>query len=67
LPTAAEAKECELSELKDKTISKDKVWKDTVFCQNTEDNLYFIDCILAKKQEDRGTYYLFFWDSYTKD
>jgi hypothetical protein len=67
LPTAAEARECELGESGDETISEDEAWKDTVSCQSTEDDLYSVDRILAEKQEDGGTHYLLLWDGYTED
>jgi hypothetical protein len=67
LPTATEAGECELGESGDETISEDEVWKDTVSCQSTEDDLYSVDRILAEKQEDGRTHYLLLWDGYTED
>jgi hypothetical protein len=78
LPIAAGARECELGELvstyepidsatRDEMVSEDKVWEDTASCQNTEDDLYSVDHLLAEKQEDGGTHYLLLWDGYTED
>ncbi|KAF4628693.1 hypothetical protein G7Y89_g9458 [Cudoniella acicularis] len=48
LLTAAEARECELGESGDETISEDEVWKDTVSRQSIEDDLYSVDHLTEK-------------------
>jgi hypothetical protein len=63
---------CELASVNesisgDKTISDATVFEDTVSCQSLDNDLYYVDRILAEKQEDKSTYYLIPWDGYTED
>jgi hypothetical protein len=54
---------CELasvneSAIRDETISDAAVFEDALSCQSLNDDLYYVDRILAEKHEDGSTYYL---------
>jgi hypothetical protein len=63
---------CELasvdeSAIGDKTISDSAVFEDTVSHQSSDEELYYVDRILAETHKGGSTYYFILWDGYTED
>jgi hypothetical protein len=48
-------------------ISDAEVFEDAISRQSSDSDLYYVNRILAEKEEDGITYYLILWDGYTED